>query len=237
MSRPPRFTYPGALHHVTLRCNNREFLFAEPWFSRFAGLLQEARERFPLRLYNYCLLTNHVHLLFDVGRDDTLSKAMHWLSSSFVRQFNTATGRLGHLWQGRFRSAIVEDASYFFRCMAYVDLNPVRAGIVAAPVDYPFCGHRALQAERAEVLDLHDLYLDLGSDAEARYGRYQELLAEEAARPAVSLAEAYFVGTSRFVRRMQTKFATRTSGRSVRTAELGSGLFCVSPWHGRAPAP
>jgi len=133
MPRPPRFTYARALHHVTLRCNNREFLFEEPWFSRFEHLLQEARGTFPIRLYHYCVMTNHVHLLFQVGKDDTLPKVMHWLSTKFVRHFNRGKKRCGHLWQGRYRSTIVEQASYFFRCMAYIDLNPVRAGIVPTP--------------------------------------------------------------------------------------------------------
>ena len=83
MSRPLRFSYAHALHHVTLRCNNREFLFSVPSFEIFLGVLQEARAGFKLALYNYCLMTNHVHLLFRVTKDDTLSKAMHWVSSTF----------------------------------------------------------------------------------------------------------------------------------------------------------
>jgi len=73
---------------VTLRCNNREFLFEEPWFTQFIRLVQDARAKFPIRLYHYCLMTNHVHLLFRVGCDDTLPKMMHWLSTTFVRHFS-----------------------------------------------------------------------------------------------------------------------------------------------------
>ena len=119
MSRPPRFSYAHAVHHVTLRCNNREFLFSPASFELFLTVLHEARATFPIHLYNYCLMTNHVHLLFKVGRDDTLSKAMHWLSTSFVRRFNKATERKGHLWEGRFRSTLIEQETAFFRCMAY----------------------------------------------------------------------------------------------------------------------
>ena len=84
MPRPLRFSYAHAVHHVTMRCNNREFLFSVPSFELYLDILQEARARFPLRLYNYCLMTNHVHLLFKVGRGDTLSEAMHWISSTFA---------------------------------------------------------------------------------------------------------------------------------------------------------
>ncbi len=135
MPRPPRFTYPRAVHHVTLRCNNREFLFDPASFELFLVLLQETRRRFPLSLFHYCLMTNHVHSrphaprgdamsgtlrrplpqrggatlgrvrhiasrraaagmcwLLPVGCADTLSTAMHWLSTTFVGRFNRAPG-------------------------------------------------------------------------------------------------------------------------------------------------
>jgi putative transposase len=161
MSTPLRLSYEGALHHVTLRCNNREFLFSESSFALFHDRLQEARERFQLELYNYCLMTNHLHLVFKVPTADTLSKAMHWIANTFSRRFNKGAGRHGHLWEGRFRSTIVEAASYFFRCMAYVDLNPVRAVMVATPLEHRWCGHKALRDEDAQDLDFHPLYLVL----------------------------------------------------------------------------
>ena len=234
MPRAPRFTYARAVHHVTLRCNNREFLFAEPWFARFVEVLEEARGKFPIRLFHYCVMTNHVHLLFQVGHDDTLPKVMHWLSTTFVRRFNKATGRRGHLWEGRYRSSIIEQSSYFFRCMAYVDLNPVRARIVASPRDYRWCGHRALSVEDTSVLDVHDLYLGLGPDVEARYRAYQELLADEASRPAFSLARVYFAGSARFVSRMEARFGVGTGARGARRIRLGRGVVASAPAHGHA---
>ena len=232
MPRPPRFTYPRAVHHVTLRCNNREFLFAEPWFARFIELLQEARTSFPIRLFHYCVMTNHVHLLLQVGHGDTLPRVMHWLSTSFVRRFNKATGRRGHLWEARYRSTIVEQATYFLRCMAYVDLNPVRARMVAAPADYPWCGHQALAVGDAGVLDLHDLYVGLGADAATRYAAYLEFLAEEARRPGFSLARVHFVGSPRFVGRMEARFGLGAGARGVRHIRAGDGVVASAPLHG-----
>jgi len=236
MPRPPRFSYAQALHHVTLRCNNREFLFADPWFADFAQLLQETRAKFRIKLFSYCVMTNHVHMVVQVPEEDTLSKAMHWLSTTFVRRFNRATGRCGHLWQGRFRSAIIEESSYFLRCLAYVDLNPVRAAMVSSPGAYPWCSHGALREKDPSVLDIGEPYLGLGADAAERYERYREFLAEEASRPPVSLAKAYFVGTPRFVGRMAARFGLAEGGRSLRRMQLGSGLMCVEPLHGRAQA-
>jgi putative transposase len=229
MPRPPRFTYVRALHHVTLRCNNREFLFEEPWFAHFVNLLQEARGKFPVRLFHYCVMTNHVHLLFQVGADDTLPAVMHWLSTKFVNRFNRGKKRCGHLWQGRYRSAIVEQVSYFFRCMAYVDLNPVRAGIVSSPGEYRWCGHDALRIENRAVLDMHPLYLELGASPQARYAAYREMLAEEAARPVTSLARVFFVGRRRFVEGMLSRFGLAERVRSLKRVELDGGILCVTP--------
>jgi len=186
-----------------------------------------------LLLYNYCLMTNHVHLLFEVGRDDTLSKAMHWLSTSFTRRFNRLAARNGHVWEGRFRSTIVEAPSYFFRCMAYVDLNPVRAGLAAAPLDYRWCGHAALRAQDTNILDFHPLYLECGEDRRSRYAYYMALLGEEAARPPVTLATEHFVGTERFVRRMERKFGFASGKKPLEHRDLGFGVVAAGRRRGR----
>ena len=233
MPRPPRFTYAHAVHHVTLRCNNREFLFSDPAFEAFVDLLQQARGRFPLSLYSYCLMTNHVHLLFRVGADDTLSKVMHWLSTSFTRWFNKLAGRNGHVWEGRFRSTIIEAESYLFRAMAYVALNPVRAGMVADPLAYPWSAHRAVCAEDAERVDLSPEYLDCGADAAARSRFYQRIVADEALRPATSLARVYLVGGPRFVRRMATRFGLNRPDALLRRQAASAGIVFVGPRHGK----
>jgi putative transposase len=237
VSRPLRFSYAGALHHTTLRCNNREFLFDEASFALFHDVLQAARGRFPLLLYNYCLMTNHVHLLFEVGADDTLSKAMHWVGNTFSRRFNRARSRNGHLWEGRFRSTIVEAASYFLRCMMYVDLNPVWAGMAGRPEDYRWSGHAALRAEDRAELDFHPLYLEGGSDAASRYVSYRALLDNEAKRPALSLATEHFVGRAPFVARMAQRFGVAGEGAFVRRWPLGPDLFALGPRMGRAVEP
>jgi len=237
MSRLPRFSYAHAVHHITTRCNNREFLFTVPSFELFLDVLQQARAKFRVALYNYCLMTNHVHLLFKVGAADTLSRMMHWLGTTFSRRFNKLSGRHGHLWEGRFRSAIIEENSYFWRSMAYLDLNPVRAKMVATPLEYRWCGHRAVRDEDTAALDLHPLYLASGRNARARYASYSKLLAAEAERPAVSLATRYFVGEPRFVARMEKKFRTGVRGTRLRHEDLGFGIVSSGPAHGVLRAP
>ena len=233
MPRPPRFSYAHAVHHVTLRCNNREFLFSEPAFELFVELLQQTRERLPLSLYSYCLMTNHVHLVFKVGRDDTLSKAMHWLSTAFSRGFNKASGRNGHLWEGRFRSTIIEAESYLSRCLAYVALNPVRVGLASDPSAYRWSAHRAVCEEDAARVDLCADYLAWGRDAASRSRIYQEAVAEEASRAAVSLARVYFAGRARFVRRMERRFGLTRPNVLLKRERVGGGVVLVGPRPGK----
>lgn len=229
MSRPPRFTYAHAVHHVTLRCNNKEFLYSVPSFLLFLDVLQKARKKFPFALYNYCMMTNHVHLLFKVGKDDTLSKAMHWISTQFSHRFNRQAGRNGHLWEGRFRSTLIEEDSYFFRCMTYIDLNPVRANLAVTPLEYRWCGHRALRDEDAEQLDFHDLYMDSGKTAAQRYSSYIRMLKEDEGRLLTPLATQYFVGSQRFINRMQERFKVR---RKVELKKDGN-VYMLGPARGR----
>ena len=228
MGRPLRLTYLGALHHVTMRCNNKEFLFDPRSQRMFLDLLRECCAKFDVPLYNYCLMTNHVHLLFTVGADDVLSPFMHRLANVFAKRFNAMRGRKGHLWEGRFVSTVVEPQTYFFRCMAYIDLNPVRAGMADHPIEYAWCGHRHLAAEDQTIIRLHELYLQLGDDPESRYRTYLELVGEEAERKPHSLAGALFVGSDGFASRMLKRFGIEP-GRSprVRRADLGSGVRCV----------
>lgn len=228
MGRPLRLTYRGAMHHVTMRCNNKEFLFDRDSQRLFVDLLRETCERFNSRLYNYCVMTNHVHLLFDVNADGALSQLMHRLANVFAKRFNAIHERKGHLWEGRFVSTILEAPAYFLRCMAYVDLNPVRAGIVTDPVAYPWSAHRHVVAEDQSRVALHPLYLELGKTPAARRAAYAKVLGAEASRPPHSLAGMLLVGSPAFARRMQRRFGVLDSARPrVETIVLGGGVQAI----------
>jgi len=110
-------------------------------------------------------------------------------------------------------------------------LNPVRAGLVAAPAEYAWSGHAALRAEDRGCLDLHPLYLGLGADAASRYRAYMGLVAQDAAREAVPLVGRYFVGSRRFVRRMAKKFGLAGPGSRVEWERHGPGLVSLRPKH------
>ena len=232
MGRPLRLTYQGALHHVTLRCNNKEFLFDEESWRMFMDLLAEACHRFEVRLRDYCLMTNHVHVDFQVPADGVLSNYMHWLANVFAKRFNLRRNRKGHFWENRFHSTIIQPGCNL-KCMAYIDLNPVRAGMVQSPADHRWSGHSAIRAENQMLLRLDPSYLALGNDRTTRYAAYLRVIEAEAAKKPFSLANVLFFGNKEFVEQHVERFGLGSTIRPrVNRIDLGGGIWGVEPIKG-----
>jgi len=216
------------MHHVTMRCNNKEFLFDDDSQELFLELLFHWVKKHAVTLYNYCVMTNHVHLLFQVWADDELSAFMHHVANVFARRFNRIAGRKGHLWEERFRSTIVQASTSFLRCMTYIDLNPVRAGIVSRPEDYPWSACRFVLEEDRARLSFHRLYRLLGKTPNKRNAAYGRLLANDMAREPFTLARSLFMGNTDFVESMQSRFGiVQTARPRIRLVDLSDGLVCV----------
>lgn len=143
MARKPRVHYPGALYHVMLRGNGGQDIFFEDADRyRFYLLLQEGTARYGHRIHAFCLMSNHVHLAIQVA-DVSLSRIMQNIGFRYTRWINWRRGGSGHLFQGRFKAVLVDADSYLLELTRYIHLNPVRAGIVQSPENYPWSGHRA----------------------------------------------------------------------------------------------
>jgi REP element-mobilizing transposase RayT len=143
MARKQRIHYPGALYHVILRGNARQDIFFDDGDRcRFFLLLQDAVEKFGFRIHAYCLMTNHVHLAVQVGAMP-LSRIMQNLSLRYTAWINRRLNRSGHLFQGRYKAVLVDADSFLLELVAYIHLNPVRAGMTASPGDHPWSSHRA----------------------------------------------------------------------------------------------
>jgi len=143
MARKPRLHYVGALYHVMVRGNDGQKLFAnDDDRYRFYLFLQEGVEKFGHLIHAFCLMDNHVHLAIQVG-DKPLSRVMQNLCFRYTQWINSRQKKVGHLFQGRYKAIVVDADSYLAELVRYIHLNPVRAGIVKAPEDYPWSGHRA----------------------------------------------------------------------------------------------
>jgi REP element-mobilizing transposase RayT len=143
MARKPRIHYPGAIYHVILRGNARQdVFFDEKDRYRFYLFMQEGVERFGHRVLAFCLMTNHIHLALQVG-EVSLSRIMQNLTFRYTRWVNWRLKRSGHLFQGRYKSVLVDADSYLLELAAYIHVNPVRASMVATPEAYPWSSHKA----------------------------------------------------------------------------------------------
>ena len=179
MARTPRVVLPGYPHHVIQRGHNRMPVFAGDDDYRFyLNTLAEWKSRLGCKVYGFCLMTNHVHLIIDPGEEGAnLSRLMKRLGGRYTRRINRLEGRSGTVWNGRFDSSPIDTNHYLMACCRYVDLNPVRARIVADPAEYQWssCGHRVGQASWP-WLDDHSFHAALGMTSGERWACYREWL-------------------------------------------------------------
>ena len=179
MARLPRLTIPGYPHHVIQRGNNRQPIFTVAADQQYLmDLLHQNAARFQVAVHAYVLMGNHFHLLATPQTENGLPQMMQAVGRSYVRYFNTRNARSGTLWEGRYRSTLIEAERYLIACMAYMDLNPVRAGMVAEVRDYPWSSHSFYAGLRSDkLITPHPMFWALGNTPFAREAAYVELVA------------------------------------------------------------
>ncbi len=178
MARQARTALPGYTYHVIQRGNNRQPIFASDADRReVLELLFDASREHQVAIHSYVLMDNHVHLLLTPSTQEGLSKLMQQVGRAYVLRFNKRQGRSGTLFEGRFRSALVQSERYLLACMAYIDLNPVRAEMVSKPQDFAwssfahYCGGLS-----DRLITPHPHFFNLGNTPFARERAYQELV-------------------------------------------------------------
>lgn len=166
MPRQPRFVLSGVATHVVQRGNNRAACFLEEGDYRvYLAQLRELAKKLHCSVHAYCLMTNHVHLLLTPDSAAACAALMRDLGQRYVQYFNRRHERSGTLWEGRFRSCITESARYVFACYRYIELNPVRAGMVVHPSQYPWSSYAANCGDRPDALvSPHSVFESLGRD-------------------------------------------------------------------------
>ena len=177
MARLARFILPGHPQHVIIRGNNREPIFcAEDDYRYYLDKLGEALLKHRCDLHAYVLMTNHVHLLVTPSAEYSLGKAIQMLGRYYVQYFNYTYQRTGTLWEGRYKASLVDSERYLLTCYRYVELNPVRASMVAHPSDYPWSSYccNALGHSNS-LITSHEQYLKLGKRETERRAAYRAL--------------------------------------------------------------
>ncbi|MBN2049607.1 MAG: transposase [Spirochaetales bacterium] len=148
---------PGAEYHVTARANRQEFILESDHVKElFLHVLQRAKKKYDFKIRNFCIMSNHVHLMIRPGKKESLSKIMQWILSVFAIQFNKIYEIHGHVWYDRFRSTITEGYYQLLNTFLYIALNPVRAGLVQYCFEYTYNGIRFIQENVYELLEPPD---------------------------------------------------------------------------------
>jgi putative transposase len=177
MPRKPRFNLPGIPQHVIQRGNNRDPCFlAEEDYRRYLEDLQKAAEKYACRIHAYVLMTNHVHLLVTPMVDHGISQMMQALDRRYVYYINKIYKRTGTLWEGSYKSSLVDSDRYLLTCMRYIELNPIRANMVEHPGEYKWSSYHAnAQGKTDALIESHPIYNQLDSSTEVRQAAYREL--------------------------------------------------------------
>jgi putative transposase len=177
MARLKRICPPGIPQHIIQRGNNRQacFVGAED-YTCYAHWLGEAAKKFDVAVHAWVFMTNHVHLLATPSCGMGVSQMMQFLGRRYVRYFNSVYQRTGTLWEGRFKSCVVDAERYFFTCQRYIELNPVRAGMVQHPKEYKWSSYVTNgEGKSSSIFTPHPLYLALGDTTAERANRYRAL--------------------------------------------------------------
>jgi len=222
MPRPPRITVPGLPFHVLDRGNNRQIIFHDDEdFVYLLKLLKRYKKELKFRVYHFCLMPNHIHLMIEPTIEGSLPKIMMRLTLAYSSFFNKKYGGVGHVWQGRYKSSLIDKEDYFIWCGLYVELNPVRAGLVVRPENWKWSSYRfyafgEINPLMEGLIDVDPYYLKLVCPtAQERQKRYREnvegVVKEEAFLKNIrkKLDEGVF-GKPSFIQEMKEKFKIKS---------------------------
>lgn len=178
MPRQPRLALPGIALHIVQRGNNRGICFSgDTDYLCYLTYLRKFSQKYRCDVHAYCLMTNHVHILATPWASDSCTSLMRDLGQSYVKYFNRRHNRTGTLWEGRYRSCVVESSSYVLACYRYVELNPLRAGMVRHPSAYAWSSYAVNAGFNFDPLvTAHPEYLAMAANPSRRYIDYRRLL-------------------------------------------------------------
>jgi putative transposase len=213
----PRLMLANVPLHIISRGNNRHAcFFADDDYHLYLEWLQNDAVATGCRIHAYVLMTNHVHLLLSCSVCDGVGALMKALGQRYTQYINRTYRRTGTLWEGRYHSCLTQQESYFLACQRYIELNPVRASMVAHPAQYRWSSYRVnTQGEPSELVSPHASYLALGDDAKARQIAYRELFRHQLAPGLVdAIRQAtngnYALGDTRFGEQIAQALGRRT---------------------------
>lgn len=228
MARANRHHIPGQVWHITHRCHKKEFLlkFARDR-RRWRSWLFEAKKRFGLKILNYVVTSNHIHLLVVDSGPDVIAKSLQLIAGRTAQEFNQRKGRKGAYWEDRYHATAVERDEHMIRCLVYIDLNMVRAGVVSHPSEWEVCGFNEIQnpPERYGVIDMPSLqnlcgFQDHRQFAEQHQQWIHDALNASSNRRESCWTESIAVGSIGYVEEIKARLGIRGIGKTIEEREV-----------------
>lgn len=222
MPRLPRLSPVGAPLHIIQRGNNRQVCFNnDEDMAVYANWLYDYSVKYEVHIHAWVFMTNHVHLLVTPYKENGVSRMMQSLGRYYVRYFNQTYRRSGTLWEGRFKSSVVESSDYLLQCYQYIELNPVRAQMVDVPSDYTWSSYQCNGlGKQSKLITPHAVYLGLGNTLEERLINYRELLQNQLGYNILneirqSVNQGMVFGSERFKDEIEANLERRTRLRKT----------------------
>jgi len=224
MARPPRIIIPNFLYHVLNRGNNKEKVFFEDEdYYLYLKEVKKYKEKFGLKIYHYCLMPNHEHFLVEPFQKQSLPKFMHGVTLVHTQYMNKKYGRMGHVWQGRYKSPLVEKEDYMIQCGYYIEDNPRRAGLVKRLLeDWPWSSYHFYAYWKEDpIVDVDPYYLGLGTAPEERQENYRKFIIgvqdEKWLKNIREKLDQGILGSEKFIEEIKEKFKIKL----IRVGERG----------------
>jgi len=221
MPRKARVLVPNCPHHIVQRGHNRKAVFlADQDYQYYLENLKEWKQELGVKLYAWCLMTNHIHIIAEPPNDamtlSTLMKRVNGRQSAYV---NKLEGRSGSLWEGRYKASPIQKDEYLLACVRYVELNPIKAKMVASLKDYPWSSYLERAGVKGrELLDLDSCYQSLGHTTKSRLTKYIGYLGESIESEEINLIRNglqrnQLTGNHRFVDEIESRIGIRVEKR------------------------
>lgn len=225
MARPYHLQAENCFYHITSKGDNRKKIFLSDYdYEKFLEYLAAAKNKYNFRLYAYCLMSNHYHLFLEILQPN-LSKIMHYLNTCYTVYYNKKRNNTGHLFQGRYKSILVDEDSYFLELIRYIHLNPVKAKIVNLPQQYKWSSYNGyIKNKTDKYIDYNELggYLEMGP------GKYKDFVLSSINRKDCLFDKVYagsFLGGKDFVKYKLAEFKPEIeSGDFAHKRELKSDI-------------
>jgi putative transposase len=198
------------LYHIISRGNNRAPVFEDKEdFEKYLDICKRYKDKYEFKLYHWVLMNNHIHLLMETSDDGPLHKIMQGINLAYTLWFNRKNEKVGHLWQDRFKSVLIEKDHYLLECGRYIERNPLRAQLVRDPREYPWSSYRVYAFGTEDGLtDRHAIYEAMGKDPSRRQKAYREYVSSNRDREEQEMREKMsrgVIGVDRFRATLERK--------------------------------